>query len=98
LTTPIDADALHLTLDKLSDKFKKMIKTNVSTLLREFPKVRRAVMSGETVIVETREGNLRITADRSEETPLLGCLRGQIKVRGNIVEPTTSDNEWKPSL
>jgi hypothetical protein len=75
-----------------------MMKTNVSTLLREFPKVRRAVMAGETVIVETREGNLRITADRSEAKPLLGCLKGQIAVRGDIVAPTTTDDEWKPSL
>lgn len=75
-----------------------MMRTNVSTLLREFPKVRRAVMAGETVIVETREGNLRITADRSEESPLLGCLRGQVAVQGDIVEPTTTAAEWKPSL
>ena len=74
-----------------------MMKTNVSTLLREFPKVRRAVMAGETVIVETREGNLRITADRSKEVPLLGCLQGQVIARGDIVEPTASDNEWMPA-
>ena len=69
----------------------------MSTLLREFPKVRRAVMAGQTVIVETKEGNLRITADRSEESPLLGCLRGKVSVRGDIVAPTTADNEWMRS-
>ena len=75
-----------------------MMKTNVSTLLREFPRVRRAVMAGETVIVETREGNLRITADRSGEQPLLGCLRGEIAVKGEIDSPTTTEKEWVPSL
>lgn len=33
------------------------MKTTVSTLLREFPKVRRAALSGETVIIKTREGD-----------------------------------------
>ena len=75
-----------------------MIKTNVSTLLREFPKVRRAAMAGETVIVQTREGNLRITADYSEEKPLLGCLQGKVQELGDLLAPTTDVSEWNASL
>jgi hypothetical protein len=74
------------------------MKTNVSTLLREFPKVRRAALAGETVIIETREGNLRLTADRPEHGSALGCLKGRMRVSGDIVGPTTSADAWKPSL
>lgn len=71
-----------------------LMKTSVTTLLREFPKVRRAVLGGETVIVETREGNLRITADHGEEPPLLGCLAGRVRVCGDLTQPTTTLDEW----
>lgn len=47
------------------------MKTNVSTLLREFPKVRRTVLAGEDVIVQTREGDLRITAKKPEGKSVL---------------------------
>jgi hypothetical protein len=74
------------------------MKTNVSTLLREFPRVRRAALAGETVIVQTREGNLRITADRPEGGPLLGCLRGRVSLRGDLTRPTSEAGEWDPKL
>ena len=75
------------------------MKTNVSTLLREFPRVRRAVLSGEEVLVVTREGNLRITADKPEGASVLGCLKAVItSCDDSIVEPTMTDAEWKPSL
>ena len=86
-----------LIFDKLFDKL-PCVKTNVSTLLREFPKIRRAAMAGETVIVQTREGNLRITADRSEETTLLGSLRGKVKLLDDLSTPTSTMEEWKASL
>ncbi|WP_269523493.1 hypothetical protein [Coraliomargarita parva] len=75
------------------------METNVSTLLREFPKVRRAVLSGEDVIVHTREGDLRITAEKPKGGSLLGCMQGCFGyVSDDIVGPTTTDDEWKPSL
>tara|TARA_B110000977_G_C11075095_1_gene490880 strand:+ start:2071 stop:2298 length:228 start_codon:yes stop_codon:yes gene_type:complete len=75
------------------------MKTNVSTLLREFPKVRRAALAGEDVIVVTREGNLRITADKPEGGSILGCMKGSFGyVADDIVGPTSTDDEWKPSL
>ncbi len=74
------------------------MKTNVTTLLREFPKVRRAALAGETVIIETREGNLRLTADRPEHGAALGRLKGRMRVRGDIVGPTSSAGEWQASL
>ncbi len=75
------------------------MKTNVSTLLREFPKVRRAALSGEDVIIVTREGNLRLSADKPVTGKLLGCMTGSFgHTTDDIVNPTTADGDWKPSL
>lgn len=74
------------------------METNVSTLLREFPKVRRAALRGETVIVHTREGDLRITANNSGKPPLLGCLAGKMSLTGDITEPSTHSDEWTSGL
>lgn len=72
------------------------MKTNVTTLLRNFPKVRRAAMAGEVVIIQTREGNLRLTAEREERGALLGCLRGKIRNDHDIDMPTSREEEWLP--
>ena len=74
------------------------MKTNVSTLLREFPKIRRAALSGETVIIETREGNLRLTADHPSGNKILGRMKGKIQFKGDLSKPTTHPSEWKASL
>jgi hypothetical protein len=73
------------------------MKTNVSTLLREFPKVRRTVLSGEDVIVRTREGDLRITAEKPEGKSVLGSMKGMLEVTGAIVSPTTTEDERNAS-
>ncbi len=70
------------------------MKTNVSTLLREFPKVRRAALAGEVVIIETREGNLRLTAEPPEPGGLLGSLKGKIHSDEDLTRPTSSAGEW----
>ncbi len=75
------------------------MRTNVSTLLRDFPKVRRAALAGEVVIVETREGNLTITAQRPSGSALLGSLKGRVlHLDTRIVGPTSPGSDWKPSL
>ena len=75
------------------------METNVSTLLREFPKVRRAVLSGEDVIVHTREGDLRITAHKPTTTSILGCMKGQVIYSDdNLDHATTTEDEWNASL
>lgn len=75
------------------------METNVSTLLREFPKVRRAALAGERVIVHTREGDLWITAAREEPKPLLGGLRGMVgETTDDLDRPTSGEREWGPSL
>ena len=39
------------------------MQTNVSGLLRDFARVRRAALAGERVVVTTRDGNLVLTAE-----------------------------------
>ena len=74
------------------------MKTNVSTLLREFPKVRRAALSGEEVIIETREGNLRLVADTPSGNAVLGSMKAQfVRIDDDVITPTTTPDEWKPS-
>ncbi len=85
-----------LTFDKLYDMFNGVMRTNVSTLLREFPRVRRAALAGEEVVIETREGNLRLTADKPEGTRILGVLRGRVTTVADLTLPTSGDVEWDP--
>lgn len=80
--------------DKLSD-----MRTNVSTLLREFPKVRRAALAGEEVIIETREGNLVLRAEVAENTPVYGSMASQIVESADDIDgPTLQDTEWDSDL
>lgn len=69
--------------------------TNVSTLLRDFTSVRRAVLAGNEVVVKTREGNLRILADRPTGSSVLGrCRKMRIQSDDTIDQPTTSMDDW----
>lgn len=75
------------------------MKTNVSTLLREFPKVRQAAMAGEEVIIVTREGNLRLTAEPRSGESILGSRKGLIRFADErLDEPTLPESEWKSGL
>ena len=75
------------------------MKTNVTTLLRDFPKVRKAAFAGEEVIIETREGNLRLTAVPRTGESVLGSLKDEITFADdNLDHPTTRESDWKPSL
>jgi hypothetical protein len=72
---------------------------NVSTLLREFPKIRRAALAGETVIIRTREGDLEITARQEEPKPLLGALQGMLRFSADDLDrPSVEPDEWDVRL
>lgn len=72
------------------------METSVSTLLREFPKIRRAALSGERVKVHTREGDLLITRAPSNEQSVVGCMRGYlVSSPDDLDQPTSTDAEWK---
>ena len=74
------------------------METTVSTLLREFPKVRRVALSGETVIIKTREGDLRLSKDESSKLPVLGRLRGRLLESDDEIDtPTSSNADWQAS-
>ncbi len=72
------------------------MRTNVSTLLREFPKVRQAAFRGERVVIETREGNLILTAENPPGVGILGALKGRLRILPEIdlTLPTSTDVEW----
>lgn len=75
------------------------MRTNVSTLLREFPRVRRAALAGETVIIETREGNLVLTAEVAEKQPVHVSMRDRIRSSAaDLDRPTLPDSEWDGEL
>jgi hypothetical protein len=75
------------------------MRTNVSTLLREFPRVRRAALAGEEVIIETREGDLLLTAYVAEDVPRYGSMRERIIGSDDDIDrPTLPDAEWGPEL
>ena len=74
------------------------MQTNVSTLLREFPKIRRAAFRGERVVIETREGNLILTAESTPGLGILGALKGKLRIPQavDLTVPTSNDAEWMP--
>jgi hypothetical protein len=75
------------------------MQTNVSTLLREFPKIRRAALAGERVVIKTREGNLVLTAEGADDGAVYGSMRGRVlRSDDDIDQPTLPDTEWGPSL
>jgi len=75
------------------------METTVTELLREFPRVRRAALSGETVIIKSREGNLRLSLDTPATGSLIGCMRGLLAgADDDIDEPTSDAGSWDSDL
>jgi hypothetical protein len=80
--------------DKLLD-----MQTNVSELLRNFPKIRRAALAGERVVIHTREGDLVLTAKKPAGSAMFGCLATTIESRGlSESDSGAADSDWEPSL
>jgi hypothetical protein len=75
------------------------MRANVSELLRNFPAIRRAALAGERVVIETREGNLVLTAEKPEPRSLFGCLSSTID-SGSLTETDSGADPqaWKASL
>jgi hypothetical protein len=72
---------------------------NVSNLLREFPKVRRAALSGERVTVHTREGDLWITAAQQESVSSFGGMKGaMLQTVDDLERSVTQTEEWESGL
>lgn len=72
---------------------------NVSNLLREFPKVRRAALSGERVTVHTREGDLWIMAAKQESVSSFGGMKGVLlQTVDDLEKPVTDTEEWASEL
>jgi len=50
---------------------------NVSGLLRDFARVRRAALAGKRIVVATREGNLVLTAESQAPDPAAASSAGE---------------------
>ena len=72
------------------------MEANVSTLLREFPKIRRAALSGEDVIVHTRDGDLLIQkAPKDGGKTILGAMKGKCRTLDDALDKhTLTEEEW----
>ena len=56
-------------------------------------------MAGEEVIIVTREGNLRLTAEPRTGAGILGCFKKEIVAADDdIDQPTTTEIDWNASL
>ncbi len=75
------------------------MQTNVSELLRNFPKIRRAALAGEPVVIRTREGDLLLTAKKPAGSSMFGCLASSID-SGNMTEKDSGarEDDWAASL
>ena len=80
--------------DNLSD-----MQINVSGLLREFPKAKRAALAGERVHIKTREGNLILMAEKPDSDTLFGALARNIQTPDLQPETSGADqSDWESSL
>ena len=56
-------------------------------------------MAGEEVIIVTREGNLRLTAEACNGVSILGSFKAKmIATDDDLDQPSTLDTDWKASL
>ena len=75
------------------------MKTTVTTLLRDFPKVRRAALRGEQVLISSREGDLLLTAAPKPKGSVLGSMSNwSAEFMEDPAVPTLPSGDWDPSL
>jgi hypothetical protein len=75
------------------------MRSTVTELLRNFPKIRRAVLAGERVVIDTRDGELVLTANKPAAGGLFGALHLAIDSK-ELTEQDSGANtaDWSPSL
>lgn len=92
------ANSRSLDSRSISDKLSDM-QTNVSGLLREFPKYRQAAMAGHKVLIKTREGDLTLSAHKKSDSALMGCMKGVFQPTSHdLTRPTLPEKNWKYGL
>lgn len=70
------------------------METNVTTLLREFPKVKKAALAGERVLIRTREGDLELKVVRKGPRYSMGKFDGKlIENEWDITQPTLPNTQ-----
>jgi hypothetical protein len=75
------------------------METTVTELLRHFPKIRRAALAGQRVVIRTREGNLVLTAEKPTGNMLFGALATNVNSESLTADDSGGDAaDWRPSL
>ena len=75
------------------------MEATVTELLREFPRLRRAALAGEKIIIKSREGDLQLMRETSQPASLVGAMRGQlVSSADDIDQPATKAKDWAASL
>lgn len=75
------------------------MEATVTELLREFPRLRRAALAGEKIIIKSREGDLQLMSGAGQPSSLVGAMRGQlVHSADDIDQPTTKGADWPASL
>ena len=69
------------------------MRINVSGLLRNFAKVRRAALAGETVVIATRDGNLVLAAQPQVGDPSCAADADLDTVARTAARGSTADSE-----
>lgn len=76
-----------------------VVEATVTELLREFPRLRRAALAGEKIVIRSREGDLQLMRDTSQPASLVGAMRGQLASSADdIDQPATKASDWAASL
>ena len=74
------------------------MQVNMLDAKNQLSKLVKAAVSGEEVIIETREGNLRLVADTPSGSTILGCMKAQLlRIDDDVVSLTTTADEWDPA-
>jgi len=98
MRTPTVASSDKLDICQIIRQILEMEAT-VTELLREFPRLRRAALAGEKVIIKSKEGDLQLTRDTATPMSLVGAMAGLLTHSADDIDrPTTEDGDWNASL
>jgi hypothetical protein len=98
MKTPTAASLDKLDICQIIRQIRRMEAT-VTELLREFPRLRRAALAGEKVIIKSKEGDLQLTRDTATPMSLVGAMAGLLTHSADDIDrPTTEDGDWNASL
>lgn len=71
----------------------------VTELLREFPRLRRAALAGERIVIKSKDGDLVLMRDTARPASLVGAMPGLLTHAADDMDrPTSRANDWSAAL